>query len=176
MSGLVTEGLVDPFGVGLAYPDWIDVTSPAAGSTVSVSVDGNWSLRVISARATITTDANAANRLVTLDYINGRAVTYAQNGFAGVITANTTAQAIEWQRNRGTGEWATNTPIFACLLDTILPPGFSVKFNVGAIQAGDQLSGIHLAVEKFPTGPRGIARGQVPTLNVRVVEHEPSRV
>lgn len=156
-----TEGLVEPFGYGLAYPDWLDVASPAAGQTASVTVEGQWYVRLVAARLSITTDANVANRVVSLDYINARGTTYVQNAASVLVTASTTAQVFEWDRNRTVAEWNTGTPVWAPLLDEFLPPGFTIKFNVAAIQVGDQLSGIHLWVEKFPTGARGYPTGMV---------------
>lgn len=132
--------------------DWIDPTSPAAGAALSVTVGGEAYMRVLAARLLITTDANAANRLVSLDYINARGVTYVRNAASVVVTANTTAQAFEWNYQRTLAEWNTNTPVFAPCLNTWLPPGFTVKFAVDAIQVGDQLSGLHLFVQRYPTG------------------------
>lgn len=158
----VTEGIVQPFGVGLAYADWLDVTTPAAGATASVTVGGENFVRVMAARLVITTDATVANRLVTLDYINARAVTYVQNGASVVVTASTTAQVFEWHRNRTVAEWNAGTPIWSPLLDELLPPGFVIKFNVASIQTTDQISGLRLWVERFPSGARGYPQGQVP--------------
>jgi hypothetical protein len=155
----VTEGLVAPFGYGLAYQDWIDVAQPAAGATATVTIGGENYLRVVAARLSITTDANAANRLVTLDYINARNVTYVQNGAAVVVTASTSAQVFEWDANRSVSEWAANTPVWAPLVTEIMPPGFQIKFNVTNIQATDQISSLRLWVERFPSGPRGYPQG-----------------
>jgi hypothetical protein len=157
----VTEGLVEPLGFGLAFPDWITVNAPSAGNTASVSVEGAWYVRVVAARCTFSSDGNAANRLVTLDYVNARGQTYVQNGASVVVTASTSGQVFEWDRNRTVAEWNTNTPVWAPLLDEFLPPGFSIKFNVSNIQAGDTLTGLTLWVEKFPTGARGYPQGMV---------------
>lgn len=154
-----TEGLVQPFGYGLAYPDWLDVPAPAAGATASVTVDGRWYMRVLAARLSLTTDANAANRLVTLDYIDARGVTRLRNGAGVVVTANTTAQTFEWDANRTVAEWAANTPVFVPCAPWLLSPGFTVKFNVTNIQATDQISALNLWVEKFPTGGQGYRTG-----------------
>jgi hypothetical protein len=158
----VTEGILEPFSVGLGYADWIDVATPAAGATASVTVEGGWFMRVLAARLAITTDANVANRLVTLDFINGRGVTYVQNGASLLVTASTTAQVFEWDIHRSVSEWNTGTPVWAPLQSVVMPPGFTVKFNVASVQATDQISGLHLWVEKFQTGPRGIPQGMVP--------------
>lgn len=151
----VTKSLVRQFGYGLAFPNWLDVATPAAGATASVTVPGEYSYRVVAARLLITTDANVANRLVTLDYINARGVTFAQNGAGVVVTASTTAQVFEWHANRTVSEWAANTPVWAPLLDAFLPPAFVIKFNVASVQATDQISGLRLWVEAFAVGGRG---------------------
>jgi hypothetical protein len=156
-----TLGLLRPFGYGRGFPDQISVATPAAGATASYTVPGDYWQRLVAARLLITTDANAANRLVTLDYISGRGVTFAQNGAALVVTASTTAQVFEWHVNRTVSEWAANTPVWAPLLDAVLPPSWVVKFNVASIQATDAISGLRLWVENFPTGARGYPLGAV---------------
>lgn len=158
----VTQGILEPFAVGLGFVDWIEVAQPAAGASAQVTVEGQWSMRVLAARASITTDANVANRVVTLDYINARGQTYVQNGAAALVLASTTAQVFEWDIGRTVSEWNTGTTIWAPCQNMLMPPGFVVKFNVASIQVGDQLSGLRLWVEKFPTGPRGYAQGAVP--------------
>lgn len=155
----VVTGLLQPFGHGLGFPDWIDVTSPAAGAAASYTVTGDNYVRVLAARASITTDSNTANRIVSLDFVNARSVTYCRNAAAVVVTASTTNQAFEWQYGRGTSEWNTNTPVFAPIMLAPLAPGFTVKFSVDNVQVGDQLSGLKLWVEKFLTGPDGYSTG-----------------
>jgi hypothetical protein len=154
-SRFVTEGPVQPFGYGRAFVDYITVTSPAAGAQKAVTVQGEWWIRVLHARLSITTDANAANRFIALDFINARSQTFARNGAGVVVTANTTGQAFEWDFHRTVAEWAANTPVFAPLSPLFLEPGFTVQFSVDSIQATDQISGLSLVVEKWPTGPRG---------------------
>lgn len=156
---LKTYGLLDAFTYGCGAQNALAVTSPAAGATQSVTVPGEYIYRVLAARLSITTDANAANRLVTLDYVDPRGVTYVQNGAGLVLTANTTAQVFQWSRGRTVAEWAANTPVFVPLENVFLAPGWVVKFNVANIQAGDQLSSIRLLVEQFETGDRGYVLG-----------------
>lgn len=158
----VTEGLLQPYGYGLGWPDWVDPATPAAGATVSVPVAGENYVRVLAARLTITTSAVVANRVVTLDFLNARGITYVQNGASVLVTASTTNQVFEWDLNRTVSEWNTGTAVWAPLLPVFLPPGFSVKFNVAAIDVGDQISGLHLWVERFATGPRGFPTGMQP--------------
>ncbi len=157
----VTEGLLEPFGYGLGYPDVVDLTTPALGANASVPVAGEYQVRVLAAIATLTTDANAANRLLSLDYINQRGVTLHRNGASVLVTANTTAQVFVWGANRSVAEWNTGTPVWVPLLPIFLQPGYSVQFTVDNKQAGDQLSALHLMVERFETGERGYPVGVV---------------
>lgn len=162
MRNEVTYGLLLPFTYGKGNPEYVSVTTPAAGATASYIIPGSFAARVLAARLSITTDANVANRLVTLDYIDSRGVTRLRNGVGNVITASTTAQTFEWDCNRTIAEWATNTPIFAPVAPLILYPGWSVKFNVTNVQATDAISGLSLWVEQFQTGPRGYQLGVGP--------------
>jgi hypothetical protein len=158
VSTPATFGIGEPFGHGLLYPDFIDGTSPAAGANYAYSVPGDYWMRVLGVLFTLVTDGNAANRAVTVDFINARGTTYMSNGFGAVITASTT-QVIQFQIGRTVAEWAANTTIFAPLTDLFLQSGSQVQITVGSKQATDQLSAIHLAVEKFETGPRGYPEG-----------------
>jgi hypothetical protein len=152
-------GLVQPFGYGLAYPDWLDVTTPAAGANASVVVGGENSIRVVAARATLVTDANVASRVLTLDYLDGRGNTRCRNGAGVTVTASDTGETYEWNNSRGSAEWNTGTPVFAPLAPLLIPPGCTIRFTVTNIQAGDQLSALSLWVERFPTGDNGYPLG-----------------
>ncbi len=154
-------GLVGPFGYGPAYPAWINVTTPAAGATASVTVDGRWQARLIGARSSLTTDSNAANRVHTIDYLDNNNVVRLRNGIGTVIPASQTAQAFEWSAQRTLGEWATNTPFFAPLAPWFLPAGWSIRFSLDNVQVGDQLSGLSLWLEQFETGRGGYGIGVV---------------
>lgn len=152
-------GLVGPATYGPAYPAWYDVTTPAAGATASLTIDGRWQARVIGARLSITTDANVANRFVSLDYVDQNGVTRLRNAAGLVVTASTTGQAFEWSSNRTVAEWAANTPVLVPLAPFFLPAGWSVKFAVDSIQATDAISGLRLWVEQFQTGRGGYQIG-----------------
>jgi hypothetical protein len=154
-----TTSVGDPFGWGLLYSDVIAVATPAAGANAPFTVPGECWLRVVAARLSLTTDANAANRLVSLDFVDGRGSTRVRNAASVVVTASTTAQTFEWSRNRTIAEWNTNTPVFAPVLNMFLPSGWVVQFTVDSKQATDQISGLSLVVEKFPTGAKGYPQG-----------------
>jgi hypothetical protein len=76
-------------------------------------------VRVVSCIATLTTDANVANRLFSLDYISGRATTAIRNSAAAVYTANTSATVFQWDHAHAVSDWGTGTPVFVPLVDLI---------------------------------------------------------
>ena len=162
MPAPVEKGLLEAFGYGCGVQDFIPVAQPAAGANTSVQVDGRNYWRVLGARATLTTDANVANRLLSLDFINGRSITYMRNQPPVVIIASTTNQAFEWKEQLTGSEWNSNTPVHTPVSSIFLPPGTLVQWTVTAIQAGDQLSGLSLTIERFQVGPYGYEVGWVP--------------
>ncbi len=112
-------------------------------------------------RCTIATDANVANRFVSLDYINARGTTYCRNAAGVVLTASTSGQVFEWNAGRTVAEWAAGTPVLAPLFMSFLQAAFQVQITIDNIQVGDTITGIHLWLEKWPTGPRGYPEGMV---------------
>lgn len=142
-----------PLAVNQPFPFWAAIPDPAAGAVASYSVPGEWWVAVLAARATITTDANVANRFVSLDYLNGRGNTQVRNAAGLVVTASTTGQAFEWNAGRTVAEWATNTPVLAPCLDVLLPPASVIQVSIDSVQVGDQLSGVSLLLMTIETGP-----------------------
>jgi hypothetical protein len=157
----VTTGLLAPFGWGLGYPDWVDVPQPAAGANASFTVDGSNYVRVIAARARLTTSVTVANRFVTLDYVDARAVVRASSGASVAVPASQTNQQHDWHYNRGAGSSGAGATTVSPLLFTFLPPGFVIRFTVANIDGTDQLSSLSLYLERFPTGVRGEPTGMV---------------
>jgi hypothetical protein len=122
----------------------------ARGRRYSV-VHGYRALGHPAARRALTTDANVASRVVTVDYIDAKGTTWLRNGTSALVLASTTAQTFEFDAHRTLSEWNTGTPVFAPLAPFFLPPGFSVKFNVTNIQATDAISGLALWFDTFQT-------------------------
>lgn len=158
MSDTLAEGLLEPFAYGEGFVDYILGDAPAAGANFSLPfLDGRWDVRILSCIVTLDTDANAANRLLSLDYIV-RGVTFVRNAASVVWTASTVAQVFMFKINQAVAEWNTNTPCFVPLLDLFLNPGMTAQITVDNKQVGDTLTSIRFVVEKFPTGRRGYAR------------------
>lgn len=161
MNG-ATRYLGGPFGYGRFAPDHLVPPTPGAGSALSFALDARWSWRFVSVRFTLTTSASAANRLVTVDYCDPEGNVWVRNGAGLVITANTTAQEFDFTVGRTIAEWAANTPIFAPLADTFVPPGWLLKVNVANVQAADQIGSPLLYVEKFEVGRGGYEEARAP--------------
>lgn len=176
MPELVTQGLTEPFQEGLAFQDTLLPADPAAGANLSIVVGGeNW-IRVLSAIATISTDANAANRFVSLDYISARGTTYVRNAAGLVVTANTTNQVFVWSEQRTDAQWATNTPVLVPVSSIFLPPGDTIRITLDSIQVGDTIKSASFVIERFPTGPRGQPVGVVPVPAFRSVGPPPAEI
>lgn len=141
-----------PYRYEEAWVDYVDVTQPASGAVASLSVPGEYGVRVLAAKATVSTDANAANRLVSLDFVTANNVTRVRNCPSVVWTANTSSQVFVWNQAWHLSEWNTNTPVLVPVLGILLPPTWLVRFQIDSIQVGDQLSSLSLVVEKVPTG------------------------
>jgi hypothetical protein len=136
---------------GRGLTDWFSVANPAAGALASFTVGGRnvQGLRVLVVLFTLTTDANAANRFASLDYIDARAVTRVRNAAPTFVTANTSGQVFQLDQANTAPIWDTGTMVFAPLVDVILTPGWKVQLTVDSIQAGDQLSAVSFVVESF---------------------------
>jgi hypothetical protein len=142
----------DPYRYDEAYVDYVDLTSPAAGLNASVVVPGQYGLRVLAALATLTTDANVANRLVSIDVINANASTRLRNPVAATIPASQTNVKLLWNGAYHAAASITNGPQIAPVNDLLVPSGWSIQITVDNKQATDQLSLLSLVVLKVPTG------------------------
>lgn len=148
MSGFA---LSEPYGLGRGFQSVVRGANPAAGAGFSLTIDPRWRWRLLSAVFTLTTDANAANRYVTVEYQESDGVTFMADGAAVVVTASST-QRFVGQVDRGVGEWAANTDVFFPLTPVYLDGGTLVKITVGGIQVTDTLTGIRFVFNRFQTG------------------------
>ena len=146
------DWLAGIYRYGEGYVDYIDVTQPAAGSNAAVSVPGQYGIIVLGGRATLTTSATVANRLVSLDVINANASTRLRNPAPATLPASQTNQRYEWNGGYANALSITNGPMVVPVSDLLVPPGWTVQITVDNIAAADQLAGVSLVVVKVPTG------------------------
>jgi hypothetical protein len=155
----VTEGLLEPFGYGQGYPDWIFPANPGANTNLAVVVDArNW-IRVIAVIATITTDANVANRWVSVDFITAQGKTYLRNGGGFVETATNGGKVYAWSEQRTDSASIAGGSAVLPVSSIFLAPGTTVQITVDGKQAGDTITAAVLTVERWDTGPTGYPIG-----------------
>lgn len=159
MGTQVTYGLLGPFSHGRGYQKLIPSATPTVGTNFTHTVPGDAWERLIALAFTLTTDSNAANRIVTVAYADQSGHTFTADGSGVLVTASTTAQQFYGSNQRGTSEWQTPGPIFFPLWGGFLQSGYKVTITVGNIQAGDQLDSIVAIYEKFETGDAGYPLG-----------------
>jgi len=147
----VTAELLPSF-VGAGDPfNLLTPADPAAGANYSFTVGGLnvHAARVLSVKATLATDGNAANRLFSVDYINARSQTVVRHAATTLITASTSATVFQWDPAHSVSEWNTGTPVFVPLNPFWLYAGWTVQLTVDSKQAGDQISSIAVYLEQL---------------------------
>jgi hypothetical protein len=147
----VSQGLVESFTSERGQPDFYSPANPAAGANLSQIVGAFNAdyVRVIACIATLTTDANVANRLFALDYITGRGTTAIRNAATVLVTASTGATVYQWDTAHSLSEWQTGSPVYAPLVPMLLTPGWTLQLTVDNKQAGDTITAVTFVVEKF---------------------------
>jgi hypothetical protein len=115
--------------------------APAAGASFSLTSPGRAGWLLIAVTFRLVTDANVADRAVTVDYDDGNGSLMASNGFGAVVAASTT-ELFAFQANIGQAAWNTRGQAFAPLLPAEFQGGQKLKINVLGIQVGDQLDRI----------------------------------
>lgn len=158
MSEGAIHGLTSAFSHGRAFSETLTGTSPAAGSGYSLTVSGAYAERFMTCRVTLISSSAAANRIVTVDYVNPGAGIFASAGPTAIQTASLTNQ-YNGMVGFGTSDWNTGTAAYFSLPNLILLPGFQLQINVANIDTSDQLSGITFLRERFQTGKEGFPIG-----------------
>jgi hypothetical protein len=131
------------------YLDVVTPADPAAGANLTVTIPNQRFVVVRSLTVTLTTDANAANRLLSVDYLLGSRLTAKRNLATVLVTASTTNQVYHFDNQHSVSEWNTGTPIFAPLQPLPLPNGWTVRVTVDSIQATDQLASCVVVVDRY---------------------------
>lgn len=144
------------FAVGWQEP--VAVAVPAAGGQWAHKVDGRYLTRLLAVTFTLVTSAVVANRFpaVNLTDNNGRLITSVPAG--GTVVASSTlnvflttgAPAYAFGASGGT---------FGFLPDLLVPGDYSWGSAVSGMDAGDQLSGVVLLVQRFPNDAASIPAG-----------------
>lgn len=144
-----------------SWLEYFTIPQPAVASPADRRIPGETFEQLNVARCTLTADGTAANRFVTLDYLNGDGgiVARVQPGLA--VTAGIVA-SFTWSIHLGyffTGvatEQACSIPV------SPMPAGFTFRIAIGNAQAGDQLSAVSMYVRRWPTSMWAPPTGAIP--------------
>ena len=134
------------------------MTRPAAGAGFTYTNDGSYWELIDLISMQLVTGSNAANRQVTLTIAGGDGIALATLPSASVQTASLTWH-YTWSTEFSNFNTVVATAVTAPLPAIFLQPMYSIAVTVGAIDAGDQISGIRLYAERFVTGEAGYLLG-----------------
>lgn len=144
------DALVEPAALGRGQRNLQTQTSPAAGADFTLTLDPRYVWRFLSVRCTLTTDANVANREVTLQYLNGNGNVFDEMGAATVVPASQTA-FYTFSAFQSVAEFTVNSGALVPLHPVFLEGGLQVRLHVVNVQVGDTLTAIRTNVEQFFT-------------------------
>lgn len=128
------------------------VGSPAVATGFTRTFPGSEVTRVLSVSFVLVTDANAANRIVRVEYLNASGDVFAAVAapflqVASITTRYTFAVGLQ------TFGAASAAFMGGPLPDFVLMDGLAVRVAIAAVQAGDQLSGASLFVAQSTVRP-----------------------
>lgn len=150
------EPNITPAGRGDGFQDVVTVANPAVATGFTFQVDGAYIVRPVIVTYLYTSDANVANRFPVLQYEDGNGSVLAATAPNGAIVASK-ATLVTFALNLGVNLNALDLVRGGPLPDVFMQPGWLMRVVMGAGAAGDQLSGIRIVVDKFPTGTRPAA-------------------
>jgi hypothetical protein len=153
-------GISLPVGYGRLQQTPLVVAQPAVAVGATYATKGAYRERLLCCSATLVTDANAANRSVSLSLEN-------EDGDVLLTIPPVAVQAASLTVRYS---WAVHVSQPAATIaglqliqipPLVLQPGWKWVWTLGSVQAGDQLSAILGLRDQFPTGSRGYPVGTV---------------
>ena len=156
----VTLGLFEEIGHGRGFTEVATVTPPAANTSFVYKLDGRYWERPSSLAFSLTTDANAANRTVSVTFANGNGLVIARHVSPSVQTAGLT-----WNYtllpNQSTYNTVVGLNVSMPLWHGFMREEGTLTIAVASSQAGDQIKNIAYDRARFITGPGGYLQGDV---------------
>jgi len=151
LIGWPGSGLIDPLE-GPGYTNTIVGAAPAAGADIAYSTVVNYTYRVRSVSATLTTSATAGNRQVVFVFGDGTNNIW-RASFSPAQVASTT-RTYQLGSRLGYEELATvplgaNAIITSSLPDLVLRGGYTFASSTTGLLVGDQWSTQDIAVEQW---------------------------
>lgn len=147
---LVAPVLDSPPLARYGLPEYVVGDSPAAGANFTQLIEGRYHTRLVSLFVRLVTDANAANRTLRLELLDGQSNVFDVAGNPVTYPASST-EDYSFSAYQAQGEWEVAATNLVPLHPVLLPPTFSFRIAVTNIQVGDQLSRIRWVWERFYT-------------------------
>lgn len=141
-----------PYSLNFPRRRVVPFTAPAAGAEFTITPDKAALWRILSLRFVLTTDANVANRQVTLVADDGT-TTFFQTG---AVLNHAAGTALIYTTFEGAGVATTGfgtEHLPFPVPGVVLEQGFRLRSLTTAIQVGDQFSAIAALVQELPSGP-----------------------
>lgn len=139
-----------PALVRYGLPELVYATSPATDTDFSATVEGAHFVRLLSVYVTLTTDANAADRYLSVVYTDAADAAYAVSGPPVAVTANS-AQPFHFSPFHPEALWPVGGTVLSPLVPILLEPTHKWKIVMTSDQAGDTLTTIRYVQERFYT-------------------------
>lgn len=136
--------------MAVGWQEPVYVPEPPVGTSWKHMVDGRFYERVISVRWNVTASAVVANRYPLLTWRDGNGTVVLRSPAMQVIVAGNVSNMNS--SVFGYSDFGQNqAEQFGGLPDLLLPPDWSVAGDLIGQDAGDQVSGVVLVVQRFPT-------------------------
>lgn len=143
--------LVDPFRkTEHGFRETIKGIAPAAAADYSVTMDPRYVTVLTSVFCRLTTDANAANREVVLEYRTTEALRFMLMGAPVTVSANDVSDYV-FERGLGQPDWPSDDSILVPLIPYPLVGSESFRLHIVNAQLGDTLTLIRYTWERFYT-------------------------
>lgn len=150
MHALAIPELDAPAMVRYGVPALEYADNPAVATGFSKAVNSNYYDRLLSVYVTLVTDANVADRYVSVQYKDPTGLVWAVSGAAVAVTASST-QAFHFSAFHPESAWPVGGVVIAPLVPLLMSAPHTWNIVVQNVQAGDQLSTIRYMRDRFYT-------------------------
>lgn len=129
--------------------------APVAGTNYTLTLQRYDRWRLVYVTFTVTTDATAGNRYLTVEYPAGDGISQFADGAAVQVTPSSTAQRFVGSLHRGTSEWNAPSDVFFPLSGPWLEAGRSIVITSTNKGSADAFTNIRFTFDRTPVDDDG---------------------
>lgn len=144
-----------------SWLEYFTIAQPGVALNAERRIPGETYERLDVARCILTADGNAANRFITLDYLNGDGGIVARIPPVAAVTAGLVGR-FTFSIHLGYALAGAATEQAISILTSPMPPGFTFRISIDNVQAGDQLSAVSMYIRRWPTSEWAPPSGATP--------------